>query len=334
MNILKKLYIKSFRKAHNLFGDALHILSADESTYHQARGSRILVYHGVCKDFPTRFNTLFITQTTFEEHLKIYKKHFNAVTLTDFYEQRFSNNKFNICLTFDDGFANNYHYVLPLLEQYQIPATFFVTAISATKYDILWNDFLSIAGKLGPAQFMFKNETYYKHRYNKYANAYGITIAEQLRQVGFENKAELLNLMDKLTGFHRNKQYPDYWLQMTAEQIKALSASRYATIGSHGYYHNDMSRIDTASAEKEMVQSKHYLENLTGKEIISIAFPYGAYNTNVLQLAAKTGYKQLLATELNTLNDRSEPALKERLTINPFISTANQMYATIRGEYY
>jgi hypothetical protein len=208
-----------------------------------------------------------------------------------------------------------------------------VTAISATKYDILWNDFLSITGKLGPAQFTFKSEIYNKNRNNKYANN-GIALAEKLRQVGFENKVELLNLLDKLTGFHQDKQYADYWLQMTGEQIKALSASRYATIGSHGYYHNDLSRIDTASAEKEMVQSKHYLENLTGKEIISIAFPYGAYNTNVLQLAKKTGYKQLLTTEFNTLQDRSEPALKERLTINPFISTANQMYATIRGEYY
>jgi peptidoglycan/xylan/chitin deacetylase (PgdA/CDA1 family) len=334
MSILKKLYIKMSRKAHNLFGNALHILAASESIYRQARGNRILVYHGVCPNAPTRFNTLFITQTTFEEHLKIYKKHFNAVTLTDFYEQRFNNSKFNICLTFDDGFANNYHYVLPLLEQYQIPATFFVTAISATKYDILWNDFLSITGRLGPARFTFKNEIYNKTRHNKYAHANGIALAEKLRQVEFEDKAELLNLMDKLTGFHRDKHYQDYWLQMTGEQIKALSASRYATIGSHGYYHNDLSRIDTASAEKEMVQSKHYLENLTGKEIISIAFPYGAYNTNLLQLAKKTGYKQLLATEFNTLQDQAEPALKERLTINPFISTANQMYATIRGEYY
>jgi peptidoglycan/xylan/chitin deacetylase (PgdA/CDA1 family) len=334
MNILEKIYIKSSRKAHNFFDDALHILGADESTYRQARGSRILIYHGICQDAPTRFNTLFITKTTFEEHLKIYKKHFNTVTLTEFYEQRFSNNKFNICLTFDDGFADNYHYVLPLLEQYQVPATFFVTAISATKYDILWNDFLSITGKLGPAQFMFKNEIYYKNHYGKYANVNSITLAEKLRLVGFENKAELLNLMDKLTGFHRDKQYPDYWLQMTAEQVKALSKSRYATIGSHGYYHNDLSRIDTASAEKEMVQSKQYLENLTGKEVNSIAFPYGAYNNNVLQLAKKNGYKHLLATDFNTLKDQDEPALKERLTINPFISTANQMYATIRGEYY
>jgi peptidoglycan/xylan/chitin deacetylase (PgdA/CDA1 family) len=76
------------------------------------------------------------------------------------------------------------------------------------------------------------------------------------------------------------------------------------------------------------------LENLTGKEINSIAFPYGAYNAAVLNIAQKNGYKQLLATELNDPKDQSEPALRERLTINPFISTTNQMYATIRGEYY
>lgn len=333
MNIAEKLYNKCSRKAHYILGDALHILRADEKTYRQARGSRIIVYHGVCQNAPTRFNTLFITKATFEEHLKVYKKYFNAVTLTDFYEQGFNNDIFNISLTFDDGFANNYHYVLPLLEKYRIPATFFVTAISATKYDILWNDFLSITTKLGPAELTFKSEIYNKNRYYKYANN-GIALAEKLRKVGFENKAELLNLLDKLTGFHKEKQYADYWLQMTGKQIKALSASPFATIGSHGYYHNDLSRIDAASAEKEMVLSKRYLEGLTGKEINSIAFPYGAYHTDVLQLAKKAGYKQLLTTEFNNVQDRSEPALKERLTINPFISTANQMYATIRGEYY
>lgn len=334
MSILKKLYTRLSREAHYFLGDALHFAGADESTYRNARGSRILVYHGVCRQAPTRFNTLFITKKTFEEHLKIYRKYFNVITLADFYEQRFSNNKFNICLTFDDGFANNYHYVLPLLEQYQTPATFFVTAIREAGYDILWNDFLSIAGKSGPAQFIFKNKPWYKNPYNKYVNTKGISLAELLRYGNFDDKAALLQLLDKLTSFHRHKQHHDHWLQMTGEQIRLLSASQFVTIGSHGYYHNDLSRIDTASAEEELIQSKQYLENLTSKEINSIAFPYGAYNADVLHIAKNAGYKQLLATEFNTPQHQTEPALKERLTINPFISTANQMYATIRGEYY
>ena len=126
-------------------------LRLNQSTIKKARGSRILVYHGICREKPFQFNTLFITIKTLENHLRFYKKYFNIVSLDDYYQQKFSAEKYNICLSFDDGFANNYKYVLPLLEQYEIPAHFFITGIRDTGYDILWNDLLSIANKHGSA---------------------------------------------------------------------------------------------------------------------------------------------------------------------------------------
>ncbi len=127
-----------------------------------------MIYHGVCQQDHTRFNPIFLKLKTFEQHLKFYKRHFNIISLDDYYLQNFSNDKFNICLTFDDGFANNYKYVLPLLAQYQIPATFFITAIRAAGYDILWNDFLGIVSKYGPEKIVYKNESYYKGQFDKY----------------------------------------------------------------------------------------------------------------------------------------------------------------------
>jgi peptidoglycan/xylan/chitin deacetylase (PgdA/CDA1 family) len=334
MSVARKIYSRASRKALNLFGDLLHFAGADKSTYQYARGSRIIVYHGICLDNPTRFNTLFITQKRFEEHLKAYKKHFNVVSLADYYAGRFSTDRFNICLTFDDGFANNYHYALPLLAKYKIPATFFVTAIGATKYDILWNDLLSIAGRLGPVKFKFDNELYYKNRNNKYTGADGVSLNDKLRKTGFDKKARLINLLDPLTGFREETTIKDYWQQMTAEQIRELAASPYASVGSHGYYHNDLCNISAGEAAQELTQSKYYLEKITGTEVNSIAFPYGSYNEEVAALTKAAGYDQLLATEFNSPQHHADPALRERLTINPFISTANQMYANIRGKYY
>ena len=333
MSVLQKIITKTSRRVRYLQGDITHFIGADKSYYEGARGSRILAYHGICQNEPTKFNTLFITAQTFEQHLSYYKRYFNLVSMDDYYLRRFSKTKFNICLTFDEGFANNYAYALPLLHKYQIPATFFVTAVSAAGYDILWNDMLSIAGKYGPAALTFKDQTYHKNNNRHYVDAEGISLNIKLRQRGFCEKAELMRLLDKLCPFRKNGQHLDYWLQMTAEQIKQMAASPYVTVGSHGYYHNDLAGITTAEAAKELVQSKQYLESVTGKAVNSIAFPYGSYSQAVVNAAKACGYTQLLATDYNQPGDGADAAMRERLTINPFISTPNQMYANVRGTY-
>jgi peptidoglycan/xylan/chitin deacetylase (PgdA/CDA1 family) len=105
------------------------------------------------------------------------------------------------------------------------------------------------------------------------------------------------------------------------------------TIGSHSYYHNDLAKVSVDCLKKDMAQSKEYLQNITGKEVEALAFPYGSYTKEVVKAATSAGYKQLLATEFLSPDDANEITLRERLTINPFISNINQLYANIRGNY-
>ncbi len=249
----------------------------------------------------------------------------------DFYRQQFSDKKFNICLTFDDGFANNYKYVLPLLEQYQVPATFFVTGIRDAGYDILWNDVLSIAYKYGPAKLTLGNEEFIKGSDKKYiSSSTGKRLVDILRSTGFEEKTTMIELL----GSFKSEASNDYWLQMTQEEIKALSASKWATIGSHSYYHNDLAKISIGSVRDDLARSKQFLENITGKEVKALAFPYGSYTREVVAEAKNAGYSQLLAIEfLFFAGDTGDATLRERLTINPFISNVNQMHANITGNY-
>ncbi|HEY4194739.1 MAG TPA: polysaccharide deacetylase family protein [Mucilaginibacter sp.] len=335
MNLPKRILSKAYREAKYLGRDINHLLGFDDQFYRGARGSRIMIYHGICQEDHTRFNPIFLKLKTFEQHLRFYKEYFNVISLEDFYKGDFSKDKFNICITFDDGYANNYSYVLPLLRKYQLPATFFITAIREAGYDILWNDFLGILGKYGPANILYKGEKFYKGRFNRYISEQsGQSIVEMLRSGGFGVKAEMMEELFPLVPYMKDKSNDvDYWLQMTKEQIRELSLSPFVNIGSHGYYHNDLARISAPDAGDEMLRSKLYLEDITGQAVNSLAFPYGTYTPGVVGAAKKVGYKQLLCMDFHFDEDRTDPIMKERFTVNPFISTPNQMYATITRSY-
>lgn len=330
MSVSGNIRARLRHKFKGLPRDTAWLLGLNQSFFRKARGARILVYHGICLNDHLRFNTLFIKLKAFESQLQLYKKYFNLISLTDFYQQKFNNDKFNICLTFDDGFANNYKYVLPLLEQYQAPAAFFITGIRNAGYDILWNDILSVAYQCGPPRIVFRNQEFVKGKDKRYiSSSTSKALVDILRPSEFEDKAELMQVLDPF----KSKAESDYWLQMTEDQIRTLSQSKWATIGSHGHYHNDLAKISIASAKKELVQSKQYLETIASKEIKALAFPYGSYTKEVLNEARNAGYLQLLATEFLFAGDAIDPTLRERLTINPFISNINQLHANITGNY-
>ena len=296
----------------------------------RARGSRILVYHGICQRDPLRFNTIFLTQKVFETQLRFYKKYFHIVSLDDFYQQRFSREKFNLCLSFDDGFFNNYKYVLPLLETYKIPACFFVTGVRELGHEILWNDALSIAGRYGPPEFNFMREVFVKNRHGKYVSSRsGKTLNDILRSTDFSPKAAMIEAFGSL----RELAEKDFWLQMSAEEIRSLSKSKWVTIGSHSRYHNDLAETEPHRLKEDLVDSKTFLQNVTGKEIKALAFPYGSYSRETVRVAKEAGHTQLLATDLLFPEDDRDESLRARLTVNPFISSFKQLHATVKGNY-
>lgn len=308
--------------------DLRGMLGLNDRFFKQARGARMLVYHGICEHDPTRFNSIFLTEKMFESHLQFFKENFKVVSLYDYYRQNFSYERFNVCLSFDDGFANNYKYVLPLLEKYQLPACFFITAIRDAGYDILWNDFLAVAQKKGPESWTFNGERFVKNKYGRYASQqHGKELRAILRATDFEKKAEMMRHLQQLVSFEAEK---DYWLQMSTEEIRQLSLSPWATIGCHGYYHNDLAVLQEEAVKEELNRSKTFLEQVIDKPVNALAFPYGSYTKQVVDEAKRAGFTQLLAADLL---DFMDTCLRERFTVNPYISLTNQMMSIVNGRY-
>jgi peptidoglycan/xylan/chitin deacetylase (PgdA/CDA1 family) len=82
---------------------------------------------------------------------------------------------------------------------------------------------------------------------------------------------------------------------MTNEQIREMSAAGIE-FGSHTVTHPNLSQCSPEQTRLELTESKQMIEQLTGKKIISLAYPYGAVNEIIKPIAAETGYKFGIAT--------------------------------------
>jgi len=334
MNIARKAISKICCKITNATNDIGNLWGRNERFYKNARGARIVVYHGLCVEDPIRFNNSFLTKKTFEDHLNFYNRYFQPVSLDDYYHGNFNEDRFNICITFDDGYENNYKYALPLLEKYRTPAAFFVTAAREAGYDILWNDFLGIVTRFGPERLSYKGELFRKIRHAGYVSATdSARLVDRVRAGEFGLKAEMMELLSPLYAFRDNDREEDFLRLMTGKQISEMAASRWVTIGAHGYYHNDLVKSGLRNASWEMAESRRYLESLIGKAVTAIAFPYGTYDRQTVSAAKECGFSQLLPLDFYFEEDRSDPALRERFVVNPFVSVTNQMIATIKRSY-
>ena len=178
----------------------------------------------------------------------------------------------------------------------------------------------------------YQQRQYTKNKFGRYAEiGTGKTLVDYLKEERFDAKEEMMNNLRQL--FPEKPEEEEYWKQMTPDEIRELSRSEFVTIGSHGYYHNRMDKLSLDEASKEMADSKNYLQHLIGKEIKAFAFPYGNYSRDMVKEAKKLGFTQLLAMDFSYPEDENDDSMRERLTVNPFLSTNNQMYATIAGRY-
>lgn len=308
--------------------DASFATGIEGFMYSGIKGNRILMYHGVDLSESKKFNLRHVGIENFTSQILWLKKNCNIVSLDEFYNGVFSENKFNVAITFDDGYLNNYKYAIPLLEQLQIPATIFVTGLDSTDYKIAWGDSLNLFQKLYPKD-IFKIDGITFHRKNMdFSDSNDIKLSDYLNNSDFRFKDELNKYLFAEVNMN-DENLLDYWKLMNKKQIIEVSRSKFISIQSHGYYHNSLGNLDISDALAELTLSKAYLENLTQKEINSLAYPSGNYTSELSKEVVRLGFvQQLLTDEINS-DDINSIFLKTRYGIYPAFSWRNQIHEVL-----
>lgn len=295
-------------------------------------GEQILVFHGIDRIGEIKYNSRFHSESFFSEFINYINKNYNIISLKDYYNKKFQPNTLNIAITFDDGYLNNYKYAISVLEKNNIPATFFITAVQEMQ-PFLWPDFLDLVSYYSfKKEIIFENKRYKKNKKNEFVNN-GVSLKNECKKLPFHKIELLFSIFKEEWKTIQDKNLDDYWQLMSIEEIKKISRNHLFTIGSHSLTHSNLASISIEEAKSEILKGKIYIENICNRSISEFAFPFGSYNSELVDFCKEIGLSKILLLDYNCEEDKKNNSLKNRFVMNPHISLENQLSFLLKGKY-
>ncbi len=233
------------------------------------------------------------------------------------------------CVTFDDGYTDNYLFAKPILERYNIPATFFIPSHYIGKKIPFWWDELE-ATLLAPHplpqlfqmpiadedfQFDLKQDATLtaaagtaQHSWRwpqppptRRCEMY-LKLWEQLRPLPL---AEIEPLMTNVKMWANAPVAPAAEsLPMTASQLHALTSNPLFTIGLHTATHAALAYHTEDVQYTEMAENRKALQ--PWQPLAAIAFPYGNYNGSTLAVLKRQRLEAGFTTEPRSVGGKAQ----------------------------
>jgi peptidoglycan/xylan/chitin deacetylase (PgdA/CDA1 family) len=184
--------------------------------------------------------------------------------------------KRHFLLTFDDGYFNN-HRALPVLEELKATATFFISAGHVRLGKAFWWDILYRAGK---AASQSTEQIYH---------SFGPLKKMTTEQVEASIEKELGPAVFRPAG--------DTDRPFTAAELRDFSRSEHVFIGNHTDNHAILGNYPEEGVRKEIATAQQWLEEITDKPPLAIAYPNGDFTPAIARVAASCGLKLGFATQ-------------------------------------
>ena len=217
-------------------------------------------------------------------------------------------------VTFDDGYADNLHAALPLLERHGVPATFFVaTGMLGGMREFWWDELERLVlravlpdplrleigaethewatGEPAPTPPMWRAwEAPPSPRHALYYALWAMLIerTEEERTAALAALRTLIPSHAEARPSHRT---------MTEEEVVTLARSPLVEVGAHTVTHPALPTLEPARQREEVAESKGMLEALLGRSVMAFAYPYGRGGADARAAVAEAGFASACTTE-------------------------------------
>lgn len=216
-----------------------------------------------------------------------------------------------VAVTFDDGYRDNLHLAVPLLEQLALPATFFLVPGLLSREVRAWWEVLGWAFARSSRRTLSRDGVDYDLR------------SPELRRHAFQDISERLKGCDRLgrdeavgelVSTLRPEGDPgDRDMFLDWHEAREIVRRGFA-VGSHSAYHSILSREAPAEQERDLRRARKQLEEGLQTPATVLAYPNGTardYNTHTLAAAAAAGHRHALTT-VDGRNGPATPRLEMR----------------------
>lgn len=228
-------------------------------------------------------------------------------------------NRPRVVLTFDDGYANFVHEIHPILEQYGLPAIWFVPTDFLGSTEGYWFDRVRIAIESSKSkQIRVGNNTWRLRRWGRQFVANEVTaFMKTLTPDVLE--AAVTDLLTQ-TGVPPNAQSEARRIA-TKDEIRAVDG-RGVCVESHSRTHRNLPALNDDDLNDELRGSKQQLEALLDREVEHFAFPSGDYDDRVITRLQEAGYRWGWTTDPGFVEPVDLPFRIPRVLIDDHASDA------------
>lgn len=234
---------------------------------------------------------------TFRQQLTYLKDHYHICDVRDFPRQP---QEKDVLITFDDGYADNYTTALPILEELQIPATFFIsTGHLDTDTEDWCNElaWLILEGDAYPPAFSFGNLHFKTESFQRRLSMHR-SIEKALNQAPNIQRNAVMDAVRQWAGADQRTKRTSHHM-LSADQLRALAASSYASIGAHTVNHPSLGGLSAEEQRYEILEAKHAVEEITGKDVVLFAYPFGGiidYSLETIDILKNAGFLKAFST--------------------------------------
>jgi peptidoglycan/xylan/chitin deacetylase (PgdA/CDA1 family) len=237
----------------------------------------------------------------FDKCIHHISKNYEVVLLEDFVlnDEAFSANRRYASIVFDDGYKDNIEYALPVLEKYNVKASFYVVTDCIEKNIPTWTYILDHA-----FQYTSKNEIDLSYnflpqylRVNKLSDQqsrieYVRKLKPKLKTLAHKDRLKVIEFVQNA---FNDVEFP--LLMMGWNDLQQLkNAGHY--VGSHTISHCMLGTMtNVEEIKEELMGSGKIIEKQLGYFPATISYPVGSYNSVTIKLAREAGYKMGLAVK-------------------------------------